>query len=99
MEKYLQHYAEFDLHCHSRYSDGVLSPADLVTLAYQSGVRVLALTDHDTTAGIPEALTTALSLGMTSIPGVEISSKWHDYEIHIVALRINTDCKLLQDGL
>ena len=46
---------EIDLHCHSTASDGALSPATVVARAHERGVRVLALTDHDTIEGLPEA--------------------------------------------
>ncbi|KAK1308693.1 hypothetical protein QJS10_CPA09g00546 [Acorus calamus] len=64
----------FELHLHSFYSDGYLSPSALVERAHRNGVRVLALTDHDTLAGIPEALQAAYKFGIRIIPGVEISA-------------------------
>jgi predicted metal-dependent phosphoesterase TrpH len=66
-------FCEYDLHSHSTASDGTLSPRDLVARAANAGVRFLALTDHDTTAGIEEARSAALSCGLVLIPGVEIS--------------------------
>ena len=53
-----------DLHCHSTASDGALAPAVLVARAFERGVRVLALTDHDTLEGLDEARQAAHSLGM-----------------------------------
>lgn len=64
-----------DLHTHSTCSDGMLTPVQLVEKAAASGVQVLALTDHDTMAGVPAALETANRLGIRLIPGVEISAK------------------------
>ncbi|KAF3326419.1 PHP domain-containing protein [Carex littledalei] len=64
----------FDLHSHSNHSDGFLSPSDLIERAYKRGVRVLALTDHDTMSGIPEAVKAASRFGIRIIPGVEISA-------------------------
>ncbi|CAM8937644.1 unnamed protein product [Rhodiola kirilowii] len=64
----------FELHCHSICSDGFLSPTRVVERAYENGVKVLALTDHDTMSGIPEALVAARKLGIKIIPGVEIST-------------------------
>ncbi|XP_042463606.1 5'-3' exoribonuclease-like isoform X2 [Zingiber officinale] len=64
----------FELHCHSNRSDGFLSPAALVERAHRNGVNVLALTDHDTMAGISEAMQTAQKYGIRIIPGVEISA-------------------------
>ncbi|KMT01476.1 hypothetical protein BVRB_9g214830 [Beta vulgaris subsp. vulgaris] len=64
----------FELHSHTICSDGFLSPSALVEKAHQNGVKVLALTDHDTMSGIPEALQAAGRFGIKIIPGVEISS-------------------------
>lgn len=64
----------FELHSHSICSDGFLSPSVLVERAHRNGVKVLALTDHDTMAGIPEALEAAHKFGIRIIPGVEIST-------------------------
>ncbi|MCC6206860.1 MAG: PHP domain-containing protein [Gammaproteobacteria bacterium] len=88
-----------DLHSHSRYSDGTLSPAELVRHARACGVDVLALTDHDTTAGIAEAQVAAREAGMRLIAGVEISVTWAQRVIHIVGLDIDTRCAELQAGL
>lgn len=64
----------FELHSHSTCSDGFLSPSAVVDRAYRNGVKVLALTDHDTMAGIPAALEVANKYGIRLIPGVEISA-------------------------
>lgn len=64
-----------DLHTHSTCSDGTFSPLELVEKAAVSGVQVLALTDHDTMAGVPAALEAAKRFGMRLIPGVEISAR------------------------
>lgn len=64
----------FELHSHSKCSDGFLSPSALVERAHRNGVRVLALTDHDTMAGVPEAIEAARRFGIKIIPGVEIST-------------------------
>lgn len=63
-----------DLHTHSNYSDGMLSPGELVKRAIINGVQVLALTDHDTMAGVPAAFEAANKFGARLIPGVEISA-------------------------
>ena len=63
----------YDLHSHSTASDGTLTPADLVGAAHAAGIRVLALTDHDTTAGLEAACEAAGALGMDLVAGVEIS--------------------------
>ena len=64
-----------DLHCHSTRSDGTYSPTEVVQRAFNNGVQVLALTDHDTVLGIEEAQQAATELGMTLIYGVEISCR------------------------
>lgn len=64
-----------DLHCHSTRSDGTFSPSEVVQKAHATGVKVLALTDHDTILGISEARQMADSLGITLINGVEISCR------------------------
>lgn len=73
-----------DLHTHSSYSDGILSPADLVAAAKRAGVTRLGLTDHDTLAGLPEANNTANSAAIELIPGVEVSADEKDVEVHIL---------------
>lgn len=71
----------FELHSHSNHSDGFLSPSALVERAHRNGVKVLALTDHDTMAGIPEAVSAASKFGMRIIPGVEISALYNPREV------------------
>ncbi len=68
--------ALIDLHTHSTASDGTLSPEELVKLAFQKGLKALALTDHDTVAGLEAASKTAQKLGLAFVPGVEISVKF-----------------------
>ena len=65
-----------DLHVHSSASDGVFSPAEVVRKAHANGVEVMALTDHDTVAGLKEARCEAEKLGMRFIDGVELSVAW-----------------------
>jgi len=89
----------YDLHSHSSASDGSLEPAELVSFAHQQGVNVLALTDHDITAGITEARYAAEKLGMQLIAGVEISVLWRKQTLHILGLNIDHDNETLQAGL
>lgn len=65
-----------DLHTHSTVSDGTCAPAELVVAAAKAGLDVVALTDHDTTAGWAPAAA-ALPYGVTLLPGVELSCRWH----------------------
>lgn len=92
-------YTNYDLHTHSTASDGTLSPATLVREGAAAGIQVLAVTDHDTTEGVAEALAAATVAGIQLIPGVEISVSWKAYTVHILGLNINPDHKPLQDGL
>ncbi len=88
-----------DLHSHSSASDGTLSPAELVAHASAVGVDVLALTDHDTTAGLDEASQAARERGLVLVPGVEVSVTWHHRTIHLVGLRIDRQSETLKTGL
>jgi len=78
-----------DLHTHSTCSDGSLTPAALVQLAATAGVQVLALTDHDTVAGLDEARRSAAERGLKLVPGVEISASWRSQAIHVLGLWID----------
>jgi len=73
-----------DLHLHTTHSDGSLPPAEVLALAHQAGVTALAITDHDITTGISEALEAGAGLGIEIIPGVEISSRFGENELHIL---------------
>lgn len=88
----------YDLHCHSTASDGALSPAEVVQRAYEHGVTALALTDHDTTAGLDEAQNCALASGIKLIPGIELSASWSGQCFHIVGLGINPNYPLLAEA-
>lgn len=89
----------YDLHSHSLASDGTLSPSALVARAAESGVDVLALTDHDETGGIAEAQQAASEAGIELVPGVEISVTWERQTVHVVGLRIDPTSSVLQQGL
>lgn len=88
-----------DLHCHSNVSDGVLAPAAVAQYAFQSGVNVWALTDHDEVRGLDRAREAAHGLGMRFVPGVEISITWAGHTVHIVGLQIDPLHGALVDGL
>ncbi|MEV0809149.1 PHP domain-containing protein [Micromonospora sp. NPDC050200] len=83
-----------DLHTHSTASDGTLSPAELVRAAADAGLDVVAITDHDTTAGW-DAAVRALPPGLTLIRGAEISCRWHGVEpavpLHLLAYLFDPD--------
>jgi predicted metal-dependent phosphoesterase TrpH len=92
-------FSPYDLHSHSTASDGTLSPALLVRTADEAGVQVLALTDHDTTAGVAEALRCAETRAIHLLAGVEISVSWGGQTVHIVGLNVDPDSPTLQAGL
>lgn len=74
-----------DLHLHSNQSDGTEAPAEVVRQAHAHGVRTVALTDHDRTTGWDEAGDAAAALGMTFIPGMELSAKHEWRSVHVLA--------------
>jgi predicted metal-dependent phosphoesterase TrpH len=84
-----------DFHTHSHYSDGVLSPAALVERARLRRVGTLALTDHDTTAGLAEARAACRAADIRFVPGVELSAAWKGQTIHVVGLEVDDH----RDGL
>lgn len=89
----------YDLHSHSTYSDGTLTPAQLVARAAQRGVTVLALTDHDGTGGLEEARNAAADHGIRLVDGVEISVTWRGCTLHVVGLGVAASNLELQNGL
>jgi 3',5'-nucleoside bisphosphate phosphatase len=90
---------DYDLHCHSTCSDGLLSPTEIVTRAAERGVKFLALTDHDALAGLAEAAQAAAALEISLINGVEISVSWRSHTLHIVGLNIDPHNANLAAGL
>lgn len=90
---------KIDLHNHSYYSDGVLSPSEIVLLAKEQGCDVFALTDHDTTDGLLEAQQKADEIGLQLVHGVEVSAMWSNMTVHIVGLGVDIDNEVLKQGL
>jgi predicted metal-dependent phosphoesterase TrpH len=88
-----------DLHLHSLESDGRLSPAELMKLAHRNGVRRLALTDHDTTQGLPLAIETGSRLGLEVIPGIELSTDIPRTEVHILGIFLDYQERAFQRQL
>jgi 3',5'-nucleoside bisphosphate phosphatase len=80
-----------DLHLHSAFSDGTQHPADVMAAAHAHGVRTAALTDHDTTSGWAAAAEAASSLGMTFVPGMELSARHEWRSVHVLAYLIDPD--------
>ena len=85
-----------DLHCHTTASDGGLSAKELVAKAADLGIEVLAITDHDTTEGVPAALSEAQRRGVVVVPGVEISAVSGREEIHLLGYFVDPDKAELQ---
>jgi predicted metal-dependent phosphoesterase TrpH len=84
---------DFDLQAHSTRSDGALEPASVVEAAAQAGVKLLALTDHDTVAGVEEALSAGERHGLEVVPAIEISAlddgARSPRELHILGYRVD----------
>lgn len=74
-----------EIHMHSIFSDGEFSPAQLIDIAQKNDVTLLSLTDHDTFDGIPGFLKAAEGTGIEAFPGIEITVKFHDFNIHLLA--------------
>ncbi len=74
-----------DLHTHSTVSDGTESPADVMRSAHAAGIDVVALTDHDSMAGLEDAGEMAAALGMSFVPGIEVSCRHNGISIHLLA--------------
>jgi len=88
-----------DLHIHSIYSDGNLSPMDTVKIASQQGLAAIAIADHDDVSGIREAVKTGNELGVKVIPAVELSTRKMGISVHMLAYFIDIENKELLDFL
>lgn len=80
-----------DLHTHSTFSDGTLTPTQLVHAAREAGLSAVALTDHNTIAGLPEFLAAAEGGPVAAIPGTEFSTEYAGTELHILGLFIRPE--------
>src|SRR6266446_3418494 len=96
--------AGIDLHAHSSRSDGTLAPAEVVALASERGLDGLALTDHDTFAGLAEAREAAEAAGLEFVPGIEFSAEYDGASLHILGYwvdpanaPVNDELKRLSD--
>ncbi len=88
-----------DLHMHSVASDGRLSPSALVHYAHERGLSAIGLTDHDTTSGLAEAQSAGTTIGLTVVPGVELSSTVDGREAHILGYFIDQSNETFQAAL
>ncbi|MFH1428580.1 MAG: PHP domain-containing protein [Candidatus Margulisiibacteriota bacterium] len=84
-----------DLHTHTRCSDGTYFPAELVLLAKEKGLEAIAITDHDAICGNASAIAAGKELGITVMPGIEISVKHENYPMHILGYCIDSENLLL----
>jgi hypothetical protein len=91
--------ATADLHVHTRCSDGLCSPSEVVELAAQAGLSWVAITDHDTTNGLKEAGEAAERIGIGLVPGVELSVEHSGQDFHLLGYWVNTDYPELVDLL
>ncbi len=88
-----------DLHTHTTASDGVLRPVELVDKASDVGLDVLAVTDHDTTAGVAEALERAQLTSLVVIPGMELNARTPHGEAHVLGYFLDYDSPTLRRRL
>ena len=92
-----------DLHTHTSKSDGSFTPTELVDYATEKGLAAVAITDHDTTDGLAEALLHAAFMAQRGepcaevIPGIEFSTKYEQKDVHIVGLYISYDSPCLSE--
>src|SRR5438874_10207305 len=84
-----------DLHLHTIHSDGNYTPAQVVNLALRAGLCAVAITDHDTLAGIEPTYRAATGTGLEVIPAVEISTEHEGRELHLLAYFVNPDSPTL----
>ena len=91
--------SRIDLHLHTTHSDGSFSTRDVMAFAKQAGLTALAITDHDIVEGIAEATAIGAELGIEVVPGVEISSRLGESELHILAYFLNWTDPLLAQRL
>lgn len=88
-----------DLHTHSVFSDGTCTPAELIRAAEEAGLCAIALTDHNTIAGLPDFLSAGSGSSVEAIAGIEISSEWENHELHILGLYIRPEHYSAVNGL
>ena len=88
-----------DLHTHTTYSDGSLSPYELIKKAKSVGINVISITDHDSVSGIDEAVEIGKEFGVEVVAGMELSASYKNTEIHILGYFMDYHNKVLQDAL
>ena len=99
-ERTNNHMIEVDLHLHTTFSDGTLTPTELVNLCASRGLKVIAVSDHDSTEGLPEAMAAAEAHpDLTIIPAIELSTDIPGSEIHVLGYFIDTSDQDFQNTL
>lgn len=88
----------YDLHLHSKESDGVCTPTEIADKAFKAGLKAFALTDHDTIKGVREAQARAKELSIQCISGIEISARAGE-EVHVLGYNIDLDNEIFLDGI
>ena len=88
-----------DLHLHTTYSDGSLSPSDLVAKAKNVGLSIISVTDHDSVSAIGEAIQVGRESGVEVIPGMELSASYQNMEVHILGYFMDYTNSTLQEAL
>lgn len=88
-----------DLHTHTTASDGLHAPEENVRMAHEAGLAAVAVTDHDTVAGLPAAFREGERLGITVVPGVEISTVANGQDIHVLGYYMNLEDPLFLERL
>ena len=91
--------SKVDLHLHTTYSDGRMTPSELVTMCFKKGLEVIAISDHDTTEGIHEAQKMAQPLEMEVVPSLELGTRSNELEIHVLGYFIDPEEILFQTAL
>jgi len=84
-----------DLHVHSTASDGTVRPFELVAMALQRGLSVLAIADHDSVSGLPEALAASEGTLLTLVPAVELSASVDGHDVHVLAYHVDPSSPVL----
>lgn len=89
-----------DLHVHSNYSDGALSPTELFEMAVRMGLQAIAIADHDTVAGIPDGMQAARSSGIALFPAVELSVQFREWQdVHLLGYGLDYRDRIFLDKL
>ena len=86
-----------DLHIHSTYSDGLLSPVEIIKIAGERGLKAISITDHDTLAATPSAGELGQQVGIQVIPGIEIGVAYEDCDVHLLGYFIDPDNNSLKE--